>query len=286
MNYLNISTQMMGESESAGAEPLEIGIWIRLTLYSIDQENGGIIANSREWNDRKWRNICRISAEEANVVSELFWFVGDDLHLWNYPMESEEKVASKREAGKRGGKARSEAKINAAKANGLKSLDSCLGGGPSTIEKCLGGGQAETEVASGTPKHKDNGNGNGKGKGNGKRNGNEKDNGEGEAQSEVEAEPEAPIPSDATAEPTDAHTALRAVADLGVEYFLDLKANPAYKAIDLQLEAGKANAWAQANRRKFTKRFFVNWLNRGLDRAAATSADASLHSAKHPKYGW
>jgi len=278
MNYLNISTQMMGESEAAGAEPLEIGIWIRLTLYSIDQENGGIIANSREWNDRKWRNICRISAEEANAVSELFWFVGDDLHLWNYPMESEEKVASKREAGKRGGKARSEAKVNAAKANGLKSVDTCLGGGPSTIEKCLGGGQAEMEVASGTPKHKDNG----KDKDNGKRNGNEKDNGEGEGQAEAEDA----IPPDATAEPADAHTALRAVADLGVEYFLDLKANPTYKALDLQLEAGKANAWAVANRRKFTKRFFINWLNRGLDRAAQVNADANLHSAKHPKYGW
>ena len=101
-----------------------------------------------------------------------------------------------------------------------------------------------------------------------------------------EEEPEAPIPSDATADPTDAHTALRAVADLGVEYFLSLKADPTFKALDLQLEAGKANAWAVANRRKFTKRFFVNWLNRGLDRAAATNADANLHSAKHPKYGW
>ena len=129
---------------------------------------------------------------------------------------------------------------------------------------------------------------NGKDNGKGKHNGNEKDNGEGEGQSEaeVEPEPEAPIPPDATADPTDAHTALRAVADLGVEYFLDLKANPTYKALDLQLEAGKANAWAVANRRKFTKRFFVNWLNRGLDRAAANSADASLHSAIHPKYGW
>jgi hypothetical protein len=105
-------------------------------------------------------------------------------------------------------------------------------------------------------------------------------------ESEVEEEPEAPIPSDATADPTDAHTALRAVADLGVEYFLSLKADPTFKALDLQLEAGKANAWAVANRRKFTKRFFINWLNRGLDRAAATSADAALHSAKHPKYGW
>jgi len=105
-------------------------------------------------------------------------------------------------------------------------------------------------------------------------------------ESEAEAEAEDAIPADATADPADAHSALRAVADLGVEYFLDLKANPTYKALDLQLEAGKANAWAVANRRKFTKRFFVNWLNRGLDRAAQVNADANLHSAKHPKYGW
>ena len=287
MNYLNLSTQMMGEPTPAGVETLEIGTWLRLTLYSIDQENGGVIVGCKNWSDNKWRVVCRVTADQVGQVAELWHFVNDDLHLWRYPMDSEEKVANKREAGKRGGQARSEAKAAAVRANGSKAKreeqdanESCLGGGLSTIEKCLGGGKAETESALVGAKHKDKGNG----KGNGKSNGKEKDNGEGEGQSEAEVE--APIPSDATADPTDAHTALRAVADLGVEYFLDLKANPAYKAVDLQLEAGKANAWAQANRRKFTKRFFVNWLNRGLDRAAATNADANLHSAKHPKYGW
>lgn len=289
MNYLNLSTQMMGESTPAGVETLEIGTWLRLTLYSIDQENGGVIVGCKGWSDNKWRVVCRVTADQVGQVAELWHYVNDDLHLWRYPMDSEEKVANKREAGKRGGQARSEAKAAAVRANGSKAKiegqstnANNLGGGLSTIEKCLGGGKAETESALVGAKH----NGNGKDKGNGKRNGNEKDNGEVEGQAEVEAEEEAPIPSDATADAADAHTALRAVADLGVEYFLDLKANPTYKALDLQLEAGKANAWAVANRRKFTKRFFVNWLNRGLDRAAATNADASLHSAKHPKYGW
>ena len=287
MNYLNISTQMMGESTPAGVETLEIGTWLRLTLYSIDQENGGVIVGCKGWSDNKWRVVCRVTADQVGQVAELWHFVNDDLHLWRYPMDSEEKVANKREAGKRGGQARSEAKAAAVRANGSKAKieglstnANSLGGGLSTIEKCLGGGKAETESALVGAKH------NGKDNGKGKHNGNEKDNGEGEGQSEAEAEPEAPIPPDATADPADAHTALRAVADLGVEYFLDLKANPTYRALDLQLEAGKANAWAVANRRKFTKRFFVNWLNRGLDRAAATSADATLHSSKHPVYGW
>ena len=289
MNYLNISTQMMGESTPAGVETLEIGTWLRLTLYSIDQENGGVIVGCKGWSDNKWRVVCRVTADQVGQVAELWHFVNDDLHLWRYPMDSEEKVANKRKAGKRGGQARSEAKAAAVRANGSKAKieeqstnANSLGGGLSTNEKCLGGGKAETDSALVGAKH------NGKDNGKGKHNGNEKDNGEGEGQSEAEAEPEpeAPIPPDATADPADAHTALRAVADLGVEYFLDLKANPTYKALDLQLEAGKANAWAVANRRKFTKRFFINWLNRGLDRAAANSADASLHSAIHPKYGW
>jgi len=285
MNYLNLSTQMMGEPTPAGVETLEIGTWLRLTLYSIDQENGGVIVGCKNWTDNKWRVVCRVTADQVGQVAELWHFVGDDLHLWSYPMDSEEKVASKREAGKRGGQSRSEAKAAAVRANGSKAKREeqstnaiSLGGGLSTNEKCLGGGKAETESALVGAKHKDNG------KDNGKRNGNEKDNGEGEGQAESEAEDA--IPADATADPADAHTALRAVADLGVEYFLDLKANPTYKALDLQLEAGKANAWAVANRRKFTKRFFINWLNRGLDRAAATNADANLHTAKHPKYGW
>ena len=281
MNYLNLSTQMMGEPTPAGVETLEIGTWLRLTLYSIDQENGGVIVGCKNWTDNKWRVVCRVTADQVGQVAELWHFIGDDLHLWSYPMDSEEKVASKREAGKRGGQARSEAKAAAVRANGSKAKreeqsknENSLGGGLSTIEKCLGGGKAETESALVGAKHKD--------KDNGKRNGNEKDNGEGEGQSEAEDA----IPPDATADPADAHTALRAVADLGVEYFLDLKKDPTYKDLDLQLEAGKANAWAVANRRKFTKRFFINWLNRGIDRAAQVNADANLHSAKHPKYGW
>ena len=208
---------------------------------------------------------------ELNPDSLLWKWVGDDLHLELYPHEMQATVIARRDAGRKGGQATSEAKTEAVRANGnvekakQKQSKSKAKSKPKEIEgkEIEGNSKWEEQVE-----------------------GEEQSEEEVKVEVEVEAEPEAPIPPGATAEPADAHTALRAVADLGVEYFLDLKANPTYKALDLQLEAGKANAWAVANRRKFTKRFFINWLNRGLDRAAATSADANLHSAKHPKYGW
>ena len=141
MNYLNISTQMMGESTPAGVETLEIGTWLRLTLYSIDQENGGVIVGCKGWSDNKWRVVCRVTADQVGQVAELWHFVNDDLHLWRYPMDSEEKVANKREAGKRGGQARSEAKAAAVRANGSKAKieeqstnANSLGGGLSTYK--------------------------------------------------------------------------------------------------------------------------------------------------------
>lgn len=41
-----------------------------------------------------------------------------------------------------------------------------------------------------------------------------------------------------------------------------LKANPAYAGIDIDREAGKCQVWCDVNRATFSKRRFVNWLNR------------------------
>lgn len=238
--------------------------------YCTERETNGIIVGSRLWTDRQWIHSTGLMAAEVGD-SSLWKWVGDDLHLELYPHEMQSMVVARREGGRKGGQAKTEAKATASQLNGKAKPNPSLT-------------QAEPKLNPSLSQPK----GNSKGNGNSKGEEQVEEEEQSEVKSEVEAEPEpeAPIPPDATADPADAHTALRAVADLGVEYFLDLKANPTYKALDLQLEAGKANAWAVANRRKFTKRFFINWLNRGLDRAAANNADASLHSAKHPKYGW
>ena len=122
MNYLNISTQMMGEDIAARADSIEVGIWVRLTLYSIDQENGGVIAGCRQWRELEWIKVCRVTAAEVSMSSGLWSWQGDDLHLWNYPTDKQAVVISRREAGKRGGSAKTLAKAEAAKINGAKNI--------------------------------------------------------------------------------------------------------------------------------------------------------------------
>ena len=122
MNYLNLSTQMMGEDIAARADSIEVGIWVRLTLYSIDQENGGVIAGCRQWRELEWIKVCRVTAAEVSMSSGLWSWQGDDLHLWNYPADKQAVVISRREAGKRGGSAKTLAKAEAAKINGAKNI--------------------------------------------------------------------------------------------------------------------------------------------------------------------
>jgi len=266
MNWINLKISAMNSQEPAGATSAELGTWLRLALYCVEQENGGTIKGARDWSPRQWMAIIGVSEEEIDAETPLWKWEALNLVIWNYPADHQERVERLREIG--GRRAKGKPKPTSEAEGGAE-------GGACAIPE--GGAEGG---AQGGPKSNSKANSNSKSKGKGNSNDKVK------VESEAEAEAEDAIPADATADPADAHSALRAVADLGVEYFLDLKANPTYKALDLQLEAGKANAWAVANRRKFTKRFFVNWLNRGLDRAAQVNADANLHSAKHPKYGW
>ena len=276
MNWLNINTTHMRDPLWVKSDATQRGAWLSMLGYCTERETNGIIVGSRLWTDRQWIHSTGLMAAEVGD-SSLWKWVGDDLHLELYPHEMQSMVVARREGGRKGGQAKTEAKATAAQLNGKAKLNPSLTQADPKLNPSLS-----------QPKGNSKGNSNSKGEEQVEveEQSEEEVKSQGKAEVEAEAEPEALIPPDATADPADAHTALRAVADLGVEYFLDLKANPTYKALDLQLEAGKANAWAVANRRKFTKRFFINWLNRGLDRAAATSADATLHSAIHPKYGW
>jgi len=174
MNYLNLSTQMMGEDIAARADSIEVGVWVRLTLYSIDQENGGVIAGCRHWKEREWIAVCRVTAAEVSISSALWSWQGDDLHLWNYPADKQAVVKQRREAGKRGGSAKTTAKVEAAKINGAKNIhpsttqantqandDDYLGEAKQTPKQNPSTSQANTQRKQ---KEKQNGNGNEKDK--------------------------------------------------------------------------------------------------------------------------
>jgi hypothetical protein len=50
---------------------------------------------------------------------------------------------------------------------------------------------------------------------------------------------------------------------LDPDFVRTLKSNPAYDSLDVDQEIGKMHAWISVHpKRKLTKRFVVNWLNR------------------------
>ena len=46
------------------------------------------------------------------------------------------------------------------------------------------------------------------------------------------------------------------------EWFAYLSSNPAYEGINISVQKGKCEAWCITNRREFTRKTFINWLNR------------------------
>lgn len=46
------------------------------------------------------------------------------------------------------------------------------------------------------------------------------------------------------------------------QFFEVLKINKAYEGLDIDIQKAKCEAWCLANKRNFTRRTFVNWLNR------------------------
>jgi hypothetical protein len=120
MNWLNIELSTLRSPEYLGSDPEQRATWLNLMAYCADQENGGRIELCSIWKDRMWQQVCGVTSGEVDQPSELWSWEGDDLVVLFYPIEKEEEVKVKREAGSKGGKSQSDAKANAARINGAK----------------------------------------------------------------------------------------------------------------------------------------------------------------------
>ena len=74
------------------------------------------------WKDRMWQQVCGVTFDEVDQPSDLWNWDNDDLVVCFYPVEKEEEVRVKREAGAKGGKSQSDAKAKAARINGAKHI--------------------------------------------------------------------------------------------------------------------------------------------------------------------
>jgi len=111
VNWLNLEMAFLDAAAVAGAETLDVGVWLRLMKYCGKVENGGRITGARLWTDCGWIRVVGVTAEEIRRESPGLWnFDGDDLIVEGYPAAQEEKVKANRRNGKLGGRPSSPAK--------------------------------------------------------------------------------------------------------------------------------------------------------------------------------
>jgi len=117
MNWININTKDMKHPLMVRSDAVQRGAWLSMVCYCTELETDGIIIGARLWTDREWMHSTGLLASEVGE-SSLWKWIGDDLHLELYPHDLQAGVISRREGGRKGGQATSEAKAAAAKVNG------------------------------------------------------------------------------------------------------------------------------------------------------------------------
>lgn len=242
MKYLNIDLSTLRSPAYIGSAPTERGTWLSILGYCADQENGGRIVGAMTWKDRQWQQVCGVTLREVRATTRLLFVDGDDVLVYDYPSELEHEIQVKREAGRNGGQARTQAKAQAARVNGAKH-------NPSTTQaEHITDGQAELEAK---PKQEPNV------RECKVREGKVSNTYVGQNDPAAGAAPTSPEPplSDAAA-PT------KADEQTDADWLASLCSDPAYTGIDVVREHAKCVRWCHEHGKQPTRRRFVNWLNR------------------------
>lgn len=120
MHWINLRITTLRSPAFIGSEPVSRATWLAVLAYCCEQENGGVVSECADWKDRQWQQTCGVTREEIDGASKLLCWDGDDLVVWEYPLEKQREIETRREAGRKGGQSKSEAKVAAVRANGAK----------------------------------------------------------------------------------------------------------------------------------------------------------------------
>lgn len=103
MDWLNTRTSLLHAREYISASPVQRATWWNVLLWSAAQDNSGRIVGANRFNDRQWQQTCGVTKREVSLAAPLLVMDGDDLIVWNYPLEKQNEVAAKRENARRNG---------------------------------------------------------------------------------------------------------------------------------------------------------------------------------------
>lgn len=106
MKWFNVEISSLHAPEYIGSDPVHRATWLNLSAYCCEQENGGRIANCRDWKSRMWEQLCGVTLDEVSASSRLWSWEGQDLIVWRYPIDREVEIQAKRSGAKAGGLAK------------------------------------------------------------------------------------------------------------------------------------------------------------------------------------
>jgi len=118
MNWININTAQSRDPRWMDSTWIERGAWLSMVAYCTERETDGVIVGARLWSDRQWLIALGGLLTDISPDALLWSWSGDDLHLEIYPHDLQATVIARREAGRKGGQVKSEAKTEAVRANG------------------------------------------------------------------------------------------------------------------------------------------------------------------------
>lgn len=145
MIWINLLTSVIRAPEYVGAEPVQRATWLNVLAYSCEQENHGKIVGCRSWKDRRWQQTCGVTLSEVDAAAPLLVWEGEDLIVWSYPSNKQAEIEAKRDAGRRCGKSRSDAKLQAVRSNLEKARESITQSSPQSSARSSPQSCSQTE---------------------------------------------------------------------------------------------------------------------------------------------
>ena len=133
MNWLNLNIQTLDSENFLGSDPIDRATWLCLLRYCIGQENSGVITDCKDWADRKWQQLVRVTKKEAERKCDLWSWDGETLTVWGYPSEKEDEIQQKRER----------AKTNGARGGRPKKTDTVTQEKPTLVNSAKAEGEVE-----------------------------------------------------------------------------------------------------------------------------------------------
>ena len=111
MNWFNFDMMVLRSEPFITASLEQRGAWLCLVGYCLNQENDGQILHCQKWTDMHWIQACGVPEKVVKEASPLWFWNGDSLRPYAYPIGHQHQAQADRKNGQKGARKRWEAKM-------------------------------------------------------------------------------------------------------------------------------------------------------------------------------